>query len=342
MGKKIGIMTGGGDCPGLNAAVRGFVLRGVDFGFNIIGFRGGWQGLIDNDFIKLGVEDVKEIIGKGGTILGTSRMNPLKKESDTESLRSNFHKLKLDCIVAIGGEETLVVANHLNKTGIPCVGIPKTMDNDLNCMDYTFGFDTSVTVAVDAAERLIDTGRSHNRIMILEVMGYHSGWVALFTGIASGADWILVPEEKADIEKMSLHLKSMYEKKKFAFIVISEGVELPDIQKVKEEVNAFGDNIHRKRDVGEALAELVRQKLGIETRVVAIGHIQRGGSPTLFDRILGTRVGVKAAELVNEKKYGMMAALIGNDIATLPLEKALGNPKLVDAKWLEFYKTFLK
>ncbi|MEN3013657.1 MAG: ATP-dependent 6-phosphofructokinase [Endomicrobiia bacterium] len=341
--KRIGILTGGGDCPGLNPAIRGVVYRAFSEGIECVGILDGWKGMIEARSIPLTLNDVEYIVNKGGTILGTSRTNPYKKEAGPEKCVETLKKLNLDALIAMGGEDTLGVANRLYKEkNFPVVGVPKTMDNDLSATDYTFGFDTSVTVAVDAAERLIDTGRSHRRIMVLEVMGRHAGWVALFTGVASAADWILIPEEEVNIEKMCEHLKKVYERKKTALVVVSEGVILPGIKPEKEELDEFGHMILKKRGIGEQVAEVIEKNTGIETRVAVIGHIQRGGAPTLFDRILGLRVGVKAVELVLEGRFGYMVALKGNEVVPVSLEEATGKLKTVDANWITFMKNFFK
>jgi 6-phosphofructokinase 1 len=341
--KKIGILTGGGDCPGLNPAIRGAVYRALSEGIECVGILDGWKGMIEAKSIPLTLQDVEYIVNKGGTIIGTSRTNPYKKENGPEKCVETLKKLELDAVIAMGGEDTLGVATKLYKEkNFPVVGVPKTMDNDLSATDYTFGFDTSVTVAVDAAERLIDTGRSHRRIMVLEVMGRHAGWVALYTGIASAADWILIPEEEVDVDKMCEHLKKVYERKKTALVVVSEGVVLPGLKSEKEELDEFGHMILKKRGIGEQVADVIEKNTGIETRVAVIGHIQRGGSPTLFDRMLGLRVGVKSVELVLEGKFGYMVALKGNDVIPVPLEEATGQLKTVDAKWIQWMKHFFK
>jgi len=341
--KKIGILTGGGDCPGLNPAIRAAVLHSMDYKIQTIGILDGWKGLIEGNTIPLNLEDVKNIIDKGGTILGTSRTNPYKKEGGVEKCLNNIKNLGLDAIIAMGGEDTLGVANKLYKEHkVFVVGVPKTMDNDLSVTDYTFGFDTSVTIACDAAARLIDTGKSHRRIMVLEVMGRHAGWVALFTGIASGADWILIPEKEPEIDTMLEHLKKVYSRQKYALVIISEGVIIPSIKTEKEELDEFGHMILKKRGIGEQIAKLIEEKTKIETRVAVIGHIQRGGSPTLFDRILATRVGYKAVELVVEKKFGYMVALKGNEIIPVSLEEATAKLKTVDDKWIKLMNAFFK
>jgi 6-phosphofructokinase 1 len=341
--KRIGILTGGGDCPGLNPAIRGVVYRALSEGIECVGILDGWKGMIEAKSIPLTLQDVEYIMNKGGTIIGTSRTNPYKKENGPEKCVETLKKLELDAVIAMGGEDTLGVATKLYKEkNFPVVGVPKTMDNDLSATDYTFGFDTAVTVAVDAAERLLDTGRSHRRIMVLEVMGRHAGWVALFTGLASAADWILIPEEEVDINKMCEHLKKVYERKKTALVIVSEGVVLPGLKTEKEELDEFGHMILKKRGIGEQVADVIEKNTGIETRVAVIGHIQRGGAPTLFDRMLGLRVGVKAVELVLEGKFGYMVALKGNEVVPVPLEEATGQLKTVSLEWTKFMKHFFK
>jgi 6-phosphofructokinase 1 len=341
--KRIGILTGGGDCPGLNPAIRGAVYRALSEGIECVGILDGWKGMIEAKSVPLTLQDVEYIVNKGGTIVGTSRTNPYKKENGVEKCVETLKKLQLDALIAMGGEDTLGVATKLYKEkNFPVVGVPKTMDNDLSATDYTFGFDTAVTVAVDAAERLLDTGRSHRRIMVLEVMGRHAGWVALFTGLASAADWILIPEEEVDINKMCEHLKKVYERKKTALVIVSEGVVLPGLKTEKEELDEFGHMILKKRGIGEQVADVIEKNTGIETRVAVIGHIQRGGAPTLFDRMLGLRVGVKAVELVLEGKFGYMVALKGNEVVPVPLEEATGQLKTVSLEWTKFMKHFFK
>lgn len=340
---KIGVLTGGGDCPGLNPAIRGIVLRAVELGYEVVGIKEGWQGLINADIQPLTINDVNEIISQGGTILGTSRTNPFKKEGGKDKVLENIKKLGLDCIIAIGGEDTLGVAEKLYQLGVKVVGVPKTMDNDLSCTDYTFGFDTSVTVAVEALERLRDTGKSHRRIMVLEVMGRYAGWVALFTGIAGGADAILIPEIPVDLDKMCEHLKKVRQQgKPYALIVISEAVQLPGMTDQEQEKDAFGHIILKKKGVGEKLAAEVEKRTGFETRVAVIGHIQRGGSPTVFDRILGTRVGVKAVDLIANQEFGQMACLKGNEIESVPLKDAVAEIKMVTEQWCKLAQTLFK
>ena len=343
MGKKIGVLTGGGDCPGLNPAIRGCVMRGLDRGFEFIGLMEGWRGLVEGKTMPVTLADVKEIAGKGGTILGTSRTNPFKMEGAADKCLATFKKLKLDAVVAMGGEDTLGVANKFYKEHkLPVVGVPKTMDNDLSATDYTFGFDTATTIAVDAAERLRDTGRSHRRIMVLEVMGRHAGWVALFTAMASAADWVLLPERQADLPKMYAHLKKVHTRDNVALVVTSEAVELPGVKAEGESLDQFGHMLLKNRGLGETVAGLIEKNTGIETRSAVIGHIQRGGSPTLFDRILGTRLGAKATELVAEGQFGQMVALRGNEVVGVSLEEATAKLKTVPPAWLALADTFFK
>ena len=340
---KVGVLTGGGDCPGLNQAIRGIILRSLDYGFELVGLRDGWAGLIKSLTMPLNLKTADEIIAWGGTILGSSRTNPFKKENeDVPKCLETFKNLSLDALIAIGGEDTLGVANKFFKKGMKVVGVPKTMDNDLSATDYTFGFDTATTLAVDAVERLRDTGKSHHRIMILEVMGRHAGWVALFAGIASGADWILIPEQKVNFEEMCTHLKKAWERKSYGIVVASEGAEFAKKGTVEQEKDSFGHIILKKRGVATTLEEEIEKRTGIETRSAVIGHMQRGGPPTLFDRMLSLRVGVKAVDLIKEGKFGMMACLKGDKIEAVPLEEAVANLKIVDDEWWNLARVFFK
>ncbi len=336
MAKRIAILTGGGDCPGLNPAIRGVVLKAAKLGYECVGIQEGWKGMILADAKPLSPNDVREIVGKGGTILGTSRTNPYKKEGGVPAVLETFKKLNLHALVALGGEDTLGVAAKLFKEHkANVIGVPKTMDNDLNATDYTFGFDTSVTIAVDAAERLVDTGRSHRRVMVLEVMGRHAGWVSLYTAIAAGADYYALPERPVDIADMCAKVKAAHAQKKVALVVASEAVDIPG-EKKDEKLDEFGHMILKDRGVGERLAKIIETETKLETRHAVIGHIQRGGAPTLFDRILGTRVGVKAAELVHEGKFGHMVALKGDAVVPVSLEAATAQLKTVTKEWLSF------
>ena len=343
MQKIIGILTGGGDCPGLNPAIRALVMRAQDYGYKCVGFLEGWKGFIDGNTIPLEVKDVELIINQGGTILGTSRTNPFKKEGAVQKCLDNFKKLNLTALAVLGGEDTLGVAARLYaEHQLPVIGIPKTMDNDLSATDYTFGFDTATTISVDAVERLRDTGRSHRRIMVLEVMGRHAGWVALFTSIAGNADWLCVPEEPVDVKAMCAHLRTAHARNKVAVVVTSEAITIPGEKVDKEKLDEFGHMLLKKRAVGERLADIIEKELGIETRSAVIGHIQRGGAPTLFDRILGTRVGVKAADFIEAKNWGKMVALRGDDVIGVSLHEATSKLKTVPKEWLDLAKIFFK
>jgi len=339
---RVGILTGGGDCPGLNPAIRGVVLRCLEYGFEPVGIELGWKGLVEGLTVPLGLEQVEEIVWEGGTILGSSRTNPFRPGAEEQLQRclDNFRALGLDVIVALGGEDTLGVASKLHKIGLPTVGIPKTMDNDLECTDYTFGFDTAVGVALDAADRLRDTARSHRRIMVLEVMGRHAGWVTLYAGIGCGADWILIPEVALNLEEMCSHLIACRRRgKQYGLVVVSEGVDLPRADTTDLVTDAFGHVILRERGVGEFIAKEIEQRVGVETRFVVLGHVQRGGAPTVFDRVLASRLGLKAAELVREQQWGMMASIQGNRIVAVPLEHAVKELKTVPLELYEQAKT---
>lgn len=318
-------------------------MRGLDHGFNFVGLLEGWKGLVEGNSRPLKLEDVQDIAKLGGTILKTSRTNPFKREGAVQKCLDNFKKLKLDALIAMGGEDTLGVATRLHSEHkVNVVGVPKTMDNDLSSTDFTFGFDTATSIAVDAAERLKDTGASHSRIMVLEVMGRHAGWVALYTGIAAAADWILLPEEEPAIEKMVEHLKKVHARKGVALVVASEGTELPQYKNQKEEKDEFGHMLLKERGVGEDLAKLIEEKTKIETRSAVIGHIQRGGSPTLFDRILGLRVGAAASDLIAKGDFGKMTALRGTEVVAVPLKEATGILKVVTPEWLKLAEVFWK
>ena len=340
---RIGMLTGGGDCPGLNPAIRGFVLRSLEHGNECIGFLNGWKGLVEGNSRPLGLADVEEIINHGGTMLGSSRTNPFKagREKDLEAVLQNIKKYELDAVAAFGGEDTLGVAAKLFKLGIPAVGVPKTMDNDLNETDFTFGFDSAVSVATESVDRLRDTAKSHNRVMVVEVMGRHAGWVALYTGIAGGADWITLPEVPLDLDAMCAHLKELRERgKNYSIVVASEGTILPKSNQGEPvTVDAFGHVILSERGVGEYLAKEIEDRTGIETRYAVLGHIVRGGAPSVFDRVLASRLGLKAADLVQNREFGKMASYQRNQIVAVPLEAAVANLKVVPPELYEEART---
>ncbi len=339
---KIGILTGGGDCPGLNPVIRAVVRKGLAEGYEIVGIKNGWKGMVVNDTMPLNLDTVSGILPKGGTILGTSRTNPYKKEGELQKVKDNFKKMGLFALIATGGEDTLGVASKLTKDGIPnIVGVPKTIDNDLSCTDYTFGFDTALNVAMECIDRLHTTAESHHRIIVAEVMGRHAGWIALEAGLAGGADIILIPEKPIDLDEVCAILKKRHSRgKTFSIVVVAEGAQFNSKEHITQEdkLDAFGHV--RLGGIGEILASGIEKKTGFETRVTVLGHIQRGGSPTAFDRVLGTRFGVKAVELVNNKKFGQMVALSGNKIIDVPLEDAVKALKTVDDELYEIAKVF--
>lgn len=329
--KRIGVLTGGGDSSGLNAAIRGLVMKAADYGYEVFGIQEGWKGLVNGDAAPIGVSDVREMIYIGGTMLGSSRTNPFKKEGDVEKCKANAKKFGLDVIVAIGGDDTLGVAHRLNEAGIRCIGIPKTMDNDVNLADYCIGFDTSVTVAVDAVERLRDTAKSHRRILVLEVMGRYAGWVALITAMAGGADWVLIPEVEPDIDAMCEHLMDLRKSgRPYGVVVVSEGIELSGVDNDdKAEVDAFGHIRLGLRGIGHVVGRKIEQKTGIQTRVATIGHIQRGGSPTVYDRYHATRLGIAAADLVHKGEFGKMPTFLEGTIKIVDLAEVAAKIKTV-------------
>jgi len=339
---KIGILTGGGDCPGLNPVIRAVVRKGFNEGYEIIGIKNGWKGLIENDVIKLDLISVSGILPKGGTILGTSRTNPYKKEGGLENVKENYKKLGLDALIVVGGEDTLGVALKLIKDGITnIVGLPKTIDNDLSATDYTFGFDTALNTAMECIDKLHTTAESHHRIIVVEVMGRHAGWIAVESGIAGGADIILIPEKPIDTEEVCALIKKRHARgKTFSIVVVAEGAQFKEGTMVLQEqkLDEFGHV--RLGGIGEQVAQEIEKRTGYETRVSVLGHIQRGGTPTAFDRILGTRFGVKAVELVKNKKFGRMVSLTGNKIIDVPIEEAVRALKTVDTDLYEIAKVF--
>lgn len=339
---KIGILTGGGDCPGLNPVIRAVVRRSINEGYQVIGIKNGWKGLMEKDTVPLTLEAVSGILPKGGTILGTSRTNPYKKENGLQKVKENYASLDLDALIAVGGEDTLGVASKLVKDGIPkIVGVPKTIDNDLNCTDYTFGFDTALNTAMECIDKLHTTAESHHRIIVVEVMGRHAGWIAVEAGIAGGADVILIPERPIDIDEVCGIIKKRHQRgKTFSIVVVAEGAQFKEGTFVTQEqkLDEFGHV--RLGGIGEILGQEIEKRTGYETRVSVLGHIQRGGTPTAFDRILGTRFGVKAVELVIAGKFGRMVALSGNRIIDVPLEEAVAALKTVDQEFYDIARVF--
>lgn len=322
---KIGILTGGGDCPGLNAVIRAVVRRAQHAEVGVLGIRNGWQGLIDADVHPLDAESVSGLLPKGGTILGTSRVNPFRSEADVQRLEQHFGQLGLQALIVVGGEGTLSAARDLQRRGLPLVGVPKTIDNDLRGTDYTFGFDTAVNIVRDAIDRLDTTAESHHRVMVVEVMGRYTGWIAAFGGLAGGADFILIPEKPCRLEDLCAVLERRRRRgRSFSIVVVAEGAWLagePPPERVGEGTTS---------GTGYRVAEAISRQLGVQTRVTILGHVQRGGSPTAFDRILATRFGIAALEFVLAGRFGQMVALQGTQVVGVPLEEATAGLKPLD------------
>ncbi len=339
---KVGILTGGGDCPGLNAVIRAVVKRGFQLDMEFIGIKDGWRGLIEQSTIPIEEHMISGLLPKGGTILGTSRTNPLKNEEDAKIAVKTATKLGLDCIVCIGGDDTLSVAAGMQERGVNTVGVPKTIDNDLSATDFTFGFDTAVSIVTEALDRLHTTTEAHHRVMVVEVMGRHAGWIAVYGGLAGGADMILIPERPFEMDDVTKVVKTRKQAgKNFSIIVAAEGAYPKDAGEVvtkDEERDAFG-NV-KLGGVGELLAREIEQRTMSETRHVVLGHLQRGGTPTAYDRILATRYGVGAVELVRDGKFGRMVALQGNKIVDVPIEEAVGETKTVDEEMYRIASVF--
>jgi 6-phosphofructokinase 1 len=330
---RIGLLTGGGDCPGLNAVIRGAVRKGVSFhGHEFVGFRYGWAGVVEGNSFPLTLEETKGILPRGGTILGTSRTNPYKDGADgTAIVSAAMQSAGVEALIPIGGEDTLGVAGHLAADGLPVVGVPKTIDNDLAGTDYTFGFDTAVQVATDAIDRLHTTAESHNRVLVVEVMGRHAGWIAVHAGMAGGADAILVPERPFDLDEVCAHLRARHERgRTFSIVVASEGAHPRDgtLSTKTGGTDEFGHE--RLGGIAAWLEGEIEARTGYETRQVVLGHIQRGGTPTAFDRVLATRYGVEAVDALTRGETGVMVSLRGTDVVTVPLADALAAPKLLD------------
>ena len=342
---QVGILTGGGDCPGLNAVIRAVTRRSLDRGSGVIGIREGWRGLVEGRFLPLGPREISGILPRGGTILGTTRTNPFKLEQGVERVLATMREAGLDALVAVGGEDTLGVAARLHaEHDFPVVGVPKTIDNDLAATDYTFGFDTAVSVATEAIDRLHTTAESHNRVMVVEVMGRHTGWIAVVSGIAGGADMILVPEHPVTVEAACAEIRRRHGRgKDFSIVVVSEGYELraegTEARLVEQGgLDAFGHV--RLGGVGHVLAAEIERLTGYETRVTVLGHVQRGGTPTARDRVLATRFGLRAADLVHEGSFGRMAALQGDAIVDVSLEEATAALKTVPLELYDVARAF--
>jgi len=341
---RIGVLTGGGDAPGLNAAIRAVARRCFDRGDQPIGIRNGWAGLLGKGDVRvLAPPDVSGILHLGGTMLGTSRTNPLTNEADMAQLTRNVAAFGLDAIAAIGGDDTLSVACRLHELGIRVIGLPKTVDNDICETDYCIGFDTAVGIVVEALDRLHTTASAHHRVLVAEVMGREAGWVAVMGGIAGGADFILIPEVTVDVAHVAEHVQRRYALgKEFSIIVVSEGVEMPGVisKEAVREVDAFGHVRLDRRGVGDTLSRILEDRTGLETRVTVLGHLQRGGSPSAYDRVWATRLGVTAVDMLHDGTYGVLAAVHGQEIEPVPLGAATGRMKRVDASLYELARVF--
>lgn len=337
---RIGVLTGGGDCPGLNPVILAIVRKALLHDCEIIGILRGWAGLIENDTVKLTRASVSGILPKGGTILRTSRTNPYKKKEDAESAINNYKKLGLDALIAIGGEDTLGVAWKLYKDGLKIVGVPKTIDNDLSGTDCTFGFDSAINICVEAIDRLHTTAESHNRVMVVELMGRHAGWIALESGLAGGADVILIPEVPINLDEVCALIKKRHAAgKDFSVVAVAEGAQFGDKEILQTaEKDEFGHV--RLGGIGQMLAKEIEKRTGYETRVTVLGHVQRGGSPTAFDRFLGLRFGVKAVELVLAGEFGKMVSLRGTEVKAVSLEEAVAKISTVPKGLYELAKIF--
>ena len=329
---RVGVLTGGGDCPGLNAVIRAIVRKGTqEYGHEFVGFRDGWRGPLEGDTRPLDIPAVRGILPRGGTILGSSRTNPLKAENGVRRVKDNLAKHEVDALIAIGGEDTLGVAAALSgEYGVPCVGVPKTIDNDLSATDYTFGFDTAVNIAMEAIDRLHTTAESHRRALVIEVMGRHAGWIALHAGLAGGANVILIPEQRFDIEQVCAWVESRFKIQYAPIVVVAEGAMPKDGDLVTKDSSLDSFGHVRLSGIGDWLAKQIEERTGKEARTTVLGHIQRGGTPSAFDRWLATRFGLHAIDAVHEKDFGQMVALRGTDIVRVPLAEATAKLKTVN------------
>ena len=339
---KVGILSGGGDAPGINAVIRAVVRKGIqNYGYEIVGIKDGWYGLLEGEFLALDLKSASGILPRGGSILGTSRTNPFKHEKGPEKIIENAKKAGIGAVVVIGGDDTLSIAYKMGELGLKCVAAPKTIDNDLGGTDYTFGFNTAVTIATEALDRLHTTAETHHRVMILEVMGRYTGWIALEAGLAGGADIILIPEKPFDIDEICKFIRRRQERgRNFSIVVVAEGAKQKGGKEIvySESIDEFGHI--RLGGVGYHLGKEIEKRLNIETRVVVLGHLQRGGSPTAFDRILATRFGIAAIDLVHEGKFGYMVAIKGNKIVSVPLKDVIGKRKTVDLELYDIASVF--
>ncbi|MGH8975103.1 MAG: 6-phosphofructokinase [Acidimicrobiia bacterium] len=339
---RIGVLTGGGDCPGLNAVIRAVVRKGEGvYGHNLVGFRYGWRGVIECQMVDLTVASTRGLLHRGGTILGTSRTNPYKTDDGVRRVLDTLRREHIDSLVAIGGEDTLGVASKLTDEGVRIVGVPKTIDNDLSGTDFTFGFDTAVQIATDAIDRLHTTAESHDRVMVVEVMGRHAGWIATFSGMAGGADVILIPEEPFDIDEVCDRIRHRHMRgARFSIVVVAEGAIPKEgtLVTLEAQVDQFGHA--RLGGIGAMLQDEIEGRTGFETRVTILGHIQRGGTPTAYDRVLATRFGVEAIDACHENDFGTMVALQGAHIVRVPIAEGVRELKTLDRRIYDVASVF--
>ena len=340
---RIGVLTGGGDCPGLNAVIRAVVRKGIDhYGHAIVGFRDGWRGPLENIFTELTIESTRGILPRGGTILGSSRTNPFKREDGPTLIRENLASLHIDGLIAIGGEDTLGAASRLHdEHGLPVLGLPKTIDNDIGATDVTFGFDTALQIATEAVDRLHTTAESHHRILVVEVMGRHAGWIALHSGLAGGADVILIPERPFDIEDVCRLIRRRHSRGRYFSIVVAAEGAMPvegTMEVVGGETDEFGHA--RLGGIGQRLEREIEERTGFETRATVLGHVQRGGTPTAYDRVLATRLGLAAIDAASERKWGTMPALRGTRVELVPLKDAVAELRTVPPEDYEAAEVF--
>jgi 6-phosphofructokinase 1 len=339
---RIGLLTGGGDCPGLNAVIRAVVRKGEGiYGHNVVGFRHGWRGVIECETVDLTTGNTRGLLHRGGTILGSSRTNPYKTDDGVARVHDTIKRERIDALIPVGGEDTLGVAAKLAGDGVHIVGVPKTIDNDLSATDFTFGFNTSVQIATDAIDRLHTTAESHDRVMVVEVMGRHAGWIATYSGIAGGGDVILVPEEPFDIGEVCERIQHRHHRgANFSIVVVAEGaVPVEGTMAIQSgEVDEFGHV--RLGGISNDLAAEIEQRTGFETRVTILGHVLRGGTPTAYDRVLATRFGIEAIDAVNDGEFGIMVALRGPDIVRVPIEDGVRQLKTVDPKLYDVASVF--
>jgi phosphofructokinase-like protein len=339
---RIGVLTGGGDCPGLNAVIRAIVRKGEGiYGHEILGFRHGWRGVLDNELTELTVASTRGILHRGGTILGTSRTNPFQRDDGVATVQATLAREHVEALIAIGGEDTLGVADKLGAEGVACIGVPKTIDNDLSATDVTFGFNTAVQIATDAIDRLHTTAESHDRVMVVEVMGRHAGWLALSAGLAGGADLILIPEQPFDLDELCGRLQHRHARGAgFSIIVVAEGAEPVAGTMTVEEGTADEFGHERLGGIGNAIGPEIEARTGYETRVTILGHVLRGGTPTALDRILATRFGLEAIDAAHERDFATMVALHGTDIVRVPIADAVRELKTVPAALLDTAAVF--